>query len=128
MIMNFPENLRYSKEHEWVRVEGDVAVIGITDFAQDQLGDIVFVDITTVDETLDRNEVFGALEAVKTVADLFMPLSGTIEELNPLLEDEPQKINEDPYGEGWIIKVRMSDPAEIDDLLDAAGYQEHIAG
>jgi glycine cleavage system H protein len=128
MIMNFPENLRYSKEHEWIRVEGDVAVIGITDFAQDQLGDIVFVDITTVDETLDRNEVFGALEAVKTVADLFMPLSGTIEELNPLLEDEPQKINEDPYGEGWIIKVRMSDPAEIDDLLDAAGYQEHIAG
>ncbi|MFY9116978.1 MAG: glycine cleavage system protein GcvH [Bacteroidales bacterium] len=126
--MNFPENLRYSKEHEWIRVEGDVAVIGITDFAQDQLGDIVFVDITTVDETLDRNEVFGALEAVKTVADLFMPLSGTIEELNPLLEDEPQKINEDPYGEGWIIKVRMSDPAEIDDLLDAAGYQEHIAG
>jgi glycine cleavage system H protein len=128
MIMNFPENLRYSKEHEWIRVEGDVAVIGITDFAQDQLGDIVFVDIKTVDETLDRNEVFGALEAVKTVADLFMPLSGTIEELNPLLEDEPQKINEDPYGEGWIIKVRMSDPAEIDDLLDAAGYQEHIAG
>lgn len=128
MIMNFPENLRYSKEHEWVRVEGDVAVIGITEFAQDQLGDIVFVDITTVDETLDKDEVFGALEAVKTVADLFMPLSGTIEELNPLLEDEPQKINEDPYGEGWIIKVRMSDPAEIDHLLDAAGYQEHIAG
>lgn len=126
--MNFPENLRYSKEHEWVRVEGDVAVIGITEFAQDQLGDIVFVDITTVDETLDKDEVFGALEAVKTVADLFMPLSGTIEELNPLLEDEPQKINEDPYGEGWIIKVRMSDPAEIDHLLDAAGYQEHIAG
>lgn len=128
MIMNFPENLRYSKEHEWIRVEGDVAVIGITEFAQDQLGDIVFVDITTVDETLDKDEVFGALEAVKTVADLFMPLSGTIEELNPLLEDEPQKINEDPYGEGWIIKVRMSDPAEIDHLLDAAGYQEHIAG
>ncbi len=125
--MNFPENLKYSKEHEWIKVEGDLAVIGITDFAQDQLGDIVFVDIETVDETLDRDEVFGALEAVKTVADLFMPLSGTIEELNPLLEDEPQKINEDPYGEGWIIKVRMSDPAEIDDLLDAAGYQDHIA-
>ena len=125
--MNVPENLKYSKEHEWIKVEGDLAVIGITDFAQDQLGDIVFVDIETVDETLDRDEVFGALEAVKTVADLFMPLSGTIEELNPLLEDEPQKINEDPYGEGWIIKVRMSDPAEIDDLLDAAGYQDHIA-
>jgi len=118
--MNFPENLKYSKEHEWIKVEGDLAVIGITDFAQDQLGDIVFVDIETVDETLDRDEVFGALEAVKTVADLFMPLSGTIEELNPLLEDEPQKINEDPYGEGWIIKVRISDSAEIDDLLDAA--------
>jgi glycine cleavage system H protein len=125
--MNFPENLKYSKEHEWIKVEGDLAVIGITDFAQDQLGDIVFVDIETVDETLDRDEVFGALEAVKTVADLFMPLSGTIEELNPLLEDEPQKINEDPYGEGWIIKVRISDSAEIDDLLDAAGYQDLIA-
>ncbi|HHV40373.1 MAG: glycine cleavage system protein GcvH [Bacteroidales bacterium] len=125
--MNFPENLKYSKEHEWIKVEGDLAVIGITDFAQDQLGDIVFVDIETVDETLDRDEVFGALEAVKTVADLFMPLSGTIEELNPLLEDEPQKINEDPYGEGWIIKVRISDSAEIDDLLDAADYQDLIA-
>ncbi|HKM30736.1 MAG: glycine cleavage system protein GcvH [Bacteroidales bacterium] len=125
--MNIPENLRYSKEHEWIKIEGDIAIVGITDYAQDQLGDIVFVDIQTLDETLDRDEVFGALEAVKTVADTFMPVSGTIVEMNPILEDEPQKINEDPYGEGWMIKIKLTNPKEVDDLLDAAAYLDLIS-
>ena len=125
--MNIPENLRYSKEHEWIKIEGDIAIVGITDYAQDQLGDFVFVDIQTLDETLDRDEVFGALEAVKTVADAFMPVSGTIEEVNPILEDEPQKINEDPYGEGWMIKIKLTNPKEVDDLLDAAAYLDLIS-
>ncbi|HPX79120.1 MAG TPA: glycine cleavage system protein GcvH [Bacteroidales bacterium] len=125
--MNIPENLRYSKEHEWIKLEGDIAIVGITDYAQDQLGDIVFVDIQTLDETLDRDEVFGALEAVKTVADTFMPVSGTIVEMNPILEDEPQKINEDPYGEGWMIKIKLTNPKEVDDLLDAAAYLDLIS-
>ncbi|NLA15180.1 MAG: glycine cleavage system protein GcvH [Bacteroidales bacterium] len=125
--MNLPENLRYSKEHEWISIEGEIATVGITDYAQSQLGDIVFVDIETLDETLDRDEVFGALEAVKTVADVFMPLSGTIEEVNPILEDEPQKINEDPYGEGWMIKIKITNSQEIDDLLDAKAYLDLIS-
>lgn len=121
--MNTPDNLKYSKEHEWVRVEGDVAVIGITDFAQDQLGDIVFVDIQTEGETLAQDEVFGAIEAVKTVADAFMPVSGEIIEVNPELEGAPESVNTDPYGAGWMIKVKMSNPEEVDGLLSAEEYQ-----
>ncbi|HHV03881.1 MAG: glycine cleavage system protein GcvH [Bacteroidales bacterium] len=125
--MNIPANLRYSKEHEWVKIEGDLAIVGITDYAQSQLGDIVFVDIQTVGETLDRDEVFGALEAVKTVADIFMPVSGTIEEFNETLEGEPQKVNEDPYGAGWMIKIRMTNPGEAESLLNAEAYEKLIS-
>lgn len=124
--MNIPDNLKYSKDHEWVRTEGDVAVVGITEYAQDQLGDIVFVDIQTLGETLGKEEVFGAIEAVKTVADAFMPVSGEIIEVNPALEDSPETVNSDPYGEGWMIKVKMSNPAEIDELLDAEAYKALI--
>ncbi len=124
--MNIPSNLKYSKDHEWVRVEGDVAVVGITDFAQDQLGDIVFVDIQTEGETLNQDEVFGAIEAVKTVADAMMPVSGEIIEVNTGLEDAPQNVNSDPYGEGWMIKVKMSNPAEVDGLMDAEAYSAMI--
>jgi glycine cleavage system H protein len=120
--MNTPTNLKYSKEHEWVRVEGDVAVIGITDFAQDQLGDIVFVDIQTEGETLAKDEIFGAIEAVKTVADAFMPVSGEVIEVNPDLEGAPESVNKDPYGAGWMIKVKMSNPAEVEELLSAEDY------
>ena len=125
--MNIPANLRYSKEHEWVKIEGDLAIVGITDYAQSQLGDIVFVDIQTVGETLDRDEVFGALEAVRTVADIFMPVSGTIEEFNETLEGEPQKVNEDPYGAGWMIKIRMTNPGEAESLLNAEAYEKLIS-
>ena len=111
--MNIPQDLLYSKDHEWVRVEGDVATVGITDFAQSELGDIVFVEVETVDEELDGEEVFGTIEAVKTVSDLFMPVSGTVAELNEGLEDNPALINEDPYGEGWIIKVKLADGADL---------------
>lgn len=121
--MNIPDNLKYSKDHEWVRIEGDIAVIGITEYAQDQLGDIVFVDIQTLGETLNKEDVFGAIEAVKTVADAFMPLSGEIIEVNSIIEDSPQAVNNDPYGDGWMIKVKMSNPAEIDELLDAEAYK-----
>ncbi len=124
--MNIPNNLKYSKDHEWVRVEGDVAVVGITDFAQDQLGDIVFVDIQTEGETLGQDEVFGAIEAVKTVADAMMPVSGEIIEVNTGLEDAPQNVNSDPYGEGWMIKVKMSNPAEVEGLMDAEAYKAMI--
>ena len=120
--MNTPANLKYSKEHEWVRVEGDVAVIGITDFAQDQLGDIVFVDIQTEGETLAKDEIFGAIEAVKTVADAFMPVSGEVIEVNPDLEGAPESVNKDPYGAGWMIKVKMSNPEEVNKLLSAEEY------
>ena len=120
--MNTPTNLKYSKEHEWVRVEGDVAVIGITDFAQDQLGDIVFVDIQTEGETLAKDEIFGAIEAVKTVADAFMPVSGEVIEVNPDLEGAPESVNKDPYGAGWMIKVKMSNPEEVNELLSAEEY------
>ncbi len=125
--MNIPENLKYSKDHEWLRVEGEEAYIGITDFAQGELGDIVFVEVETIDETLEKNEAFGTVEAVKTVSDLLLPVGGTILELNEKLEDEPELINKDPYGEGWIVKIKMTDPAEADALLDAEGYKALIA-
>jgi glycine cleavage system H protein len=124
--MNIPKELRYTKDHEWVRVEGDVAVIGITDFAQGELGDIVFVDITTEGETLDGEEVFGTVEAVKAVSDLFMPLAGEVIEVNAEIADNPTAVNEDPYGAGWMIKVKLSDPAAVGELLDADGYQALI--
>lgn len=124
--MNIPEELKYTKDHEWIKIEGDVATIGITDFAQSELGDIVFVEVETVDETLDREEVFGTVEAVKTVSDLFLPLSGEIIEFNENLEDEPENVNSDPYGEGWMIKLKMTDESQVDDLLDAQAYKEII--
>lgn len=125
--MNIPSNLKYSKDHEWVRVEGDTAYIGITDFAQSELGEIVIVDITTEGETLDSEAVFGSIEAVKTVSDLFMPLGGEVLEVNPKLEDSPELVNSDPYGEGWMIKVKMTDPSEAGKLLDAEAYKALIA-
>ena len=125
--MNTPSNLKYSKDHEWIRVEGDVAVVGITDFAQSQLGDIVFVDIQTEGETLDQGEVFGAIEAVKTVSDALMPISGEIAEVNPEIEGAPDKVNKDPYGEGWMIKIKMSDPSEVDGLMLADEYAKLTA-
>jgi glycine cleavage system H protein len=124
--MNVPGNLKYTKDHEWVRVEGDVAIVGITDFAQGELGDIVYVEIETEGETLDQEEVFGSVEAVKTVSDLFMPLSGEIVEFNANLEANPELVNSDPYGEGWMIKVRMSDPSQVENLLDASVYSDLI--
>ena len=125
--MNFPENLRYTKDHEWVRLEGGKeAVIGITDFAQKELGDIVFVDIPTVGKSLQAEEVFGTVEAVKTVSDLFLPVAGKIKELNPELEGTPELVNTDPYGEGWIIRLELNDPADLDKLLDAAAYGAHV--
>lgn len=124
--MNIPSELKYTKDHEWVRIEGDVAIVGITDFAQGELGDIVYVEVETLDETLGKEEVFGTVEAVKTVSDLFQPLSGEIIAFNESLEDEPEKVNSDPYGEGWMIKIRISEPAEIEDLLNAGDYKELI--
>ncbi len=120
--MNIPENLHYTEEHEWVKVDGDEAYIGITDFAQKELGDIVFVEVETVDEELDKGEAFGTIEAVKTVSDLFMPVGGTVLEMNEKLDDQPELINKDPYGEGWIIKISLSDAGELDGLLDSKGY------
>lgn len=122
--MNFPEELKYTKDHEWVMVEGDIATIGITDFAQGELGDIVFVEIETVGETLGAEETFGTVEAVKTVSDLFMPVSGEILEFNENLESSPEVVNSDPYGEGWMIKIKITDSSELDQLLDAAAYKE----
>lgn len=124
--MNIPQDLKYSKDHEWVRVEGDTVTIGITDFAQGELGDIVYVDVDSEGQTLHSEEVFGTVEAVKTVSDLFMPLSGEVLELNSILETEPEKINSDPYGDGWVIKVKISDASELENLLDAAAYKELI--
>lgn len=121
--MNIPDNLKYSQDHEWIRMEGDVAFVGITDFAQHELGDIVFVEVETIDESLEKDEVFGTVEAVKTVSDLLLPVSGTVLELNEKLEDEPEIINKDPYGEGWIIKMKIDNPADLDELLDAKAYQ-----
>src|ERR1035437_1623665 len=124
--MNFPDNLKYTKDHEWVKVDSDTATIGITDFAQGELGDIVYVDITTKGETLDKEAVFGTVEAVKTVSDLFMPVSGTITELNKALDQKPELVNTDVYGEGWMIKVKMSKPEEVSGLLSAADYKALI--
>ena len=124
--MNFPEELKYTKEHEWVRVEGDIATVGVTDFAQNELGDVVFVEIETEGETLGQDEVFGTVEAVKTVSDLFMPVSGEVIEVNEDLEGTPEAVNEAAYGDGWMIKIRMSDTSELDDLLDAAAYRDLI--
>ena len=124
--MNIPSELKYTKDHEWVRLEGEIATVGITDFAQGELGDIVYVEVETVDETLDQEEVFGTVEAVKTVSDRFLPVSGEIIEFNESLEEVPEKVTEDPYGEGWMIRVRVSDTSELEDLLDAAAYKELI--
>ncbi|WP_024740158.1 glycine cleavage system protein GcvH [Tenacibaculum maritimum] len=120
--MNIPSELKYTKDHEWVKIEGDVATIGITDFAQSELGDIVYVDVDTLDDTLEIEEVFGSVEAVKTVSDLFMPLSGEVIAFNEVLEDEPELVNTDSYEKGWMIKVKLSDEAQIENLLDAAAY------
>ncbi|WP_136466060.1 glycine cleavage system protein GcvH [Flagellimonas onchidii] len=124
--MNIPAELKYTKDHEWVKIEGDVATVGITDFAQGELGDIVYVEVETVDETLDKEEVFGTVEAVKTVSDLFLPLSGEIIEFNEVLEDEPEKVNTDPYGEGWMIKIKMSDSSETEGLMSDEDYKALI--
>ena len=124
--MNIPANLKYSNDYEWVRVEGNEAFVGITDFAQGQLGDIVFVDVPTVGESLGQNEVFGSIEAVKTVSDAFLPVSGEILEFNEALENDPALVNKDPYGEGWIIKVNMANPAEVDTLLSADDYAKLV--
>ncbi|MBV4356380.1 glycine cleavage system protein GcvH [Pinibacter aurantiacus] len=121
--MNFPDNLRYTKDHEWVSLSGNVATVGITDFAQSELGDIVFVEVETVGKELATGEIFGTVEAVKTVSDLFLPVAGTITELNPALAGSPELVNTDPYGEGWMIKMTVSNTAEVDALLDAAGYK-----
>ena len=126
--MNIPENLKYTKDHEWIRVEGDTAIVGITDFAQGELGDIVYVEVESVDEDITKDEVFGTVEAVKTVSDLFMPLSGTLTEFNEKLDDEPELVNSDPYGEGWMVKVQLSDLEEITDLLDSEAYKTLIGG
>lgn len=124
--MNIPAQLKYTKDHEWVSIEGDIATIGITDFAQSELGDIVYVEVETVDETLEADEIFGTVEAVKTVSDLFLPLSGEIVEFNTALEDEPEKVNSDPYGDGWMIKLKISESSQIDALLTADAYKELV--
>jgi len=121
--MNIPANLKYTKEHEWIRVEGDVAYVGITDYAQSELGEIVFVDVDSVGETIEQGAVFGSVEAVKTVSDLNMPATGEVLEFNEALNDQPELVNNDPYGEGWMVKITVNDPAELDNLLDAEGYK-----
>jgi glycine cleavage system H protein len=120
--MNFPENLRYTKDHEWILLEGNIATVGITDYAQRELGDIVFVEVDTIGKPLESGAVFGTVEAVKTVSDLFLPISGTVTELNPALSGAPELVNSDPYGEGWMVKMTLSDLSQVNDLLDAAGY------
>ncbi|QMU63211.1 MAG: glycine cleavage system protein GcvH [Flavobacteriaceae bacterium] len=124
--MNTPSELKYTKDHEWVKIDGDIATIGITDFAQSELGDIVYVDVDTVDDTVEKDEVFGSVEAVKTVSDLFMPLTGEVIEFNEALEDDPELVNTDPYGKGWMIKVAIADSSQITALLDAESYQDFI--
>ena len=126
MIMNFPTNVKYTKEHEWIRLEGDVAYVGITDYAQEQLGDIVFVDIPTEGETLVADEVFGTIEVVKTISDLFLPVAGEVLEQNEALEEQPELVNKDPYGEGWLIKIKPAADADFDSLLDAEAYRALI--
>jgi glycine cleavage system H protein len=124
--MNFPEKLKYTKDHEWIKVEGNTATVGITDFAQHELGDIVFVDIPSVGKPLNANEIFGTVEAVKTVSDLYLPVGGTITEVNSALESDPESVNKDPYGAGWMAKMTLANPAEADGLLDAAAYKQLI--
>lgn len=124
--MNFPENLRYTKEHEWVRVEGDEAVVGITEFAQAELGDIVYVEIETQGQDLDSGAIFGTVEAVKTVSDLYLPVTGTITEVNPKLNSNPELVNKDPYGDGWMIRMKLANPDDIDTLMDASAYQSLV--
>lgn len=124
--MQFPEALKYTKDHEWIKVEGNTATVGITEFAQRELGDIVFVDISTKGQSLGANEIFGTVEAVKTVSDLYLPVSGTITEVNPGLESNPEEVNADPYGKGWMIKMTIDNMAEVNDLLDAAAYQQLV--
>lgn len=124
--MNIPANLKYTKDHEWVAVDGDTATVGITDFAQKELGDIVYVEVETLDQTLDKDEVFGTVEAVKTVSDLFLPVSGEIIEFNEDLESNPESVNTDPYGAGWMIKIKMSDASQLNDLLDEKAYRDLI--
>ncbi|MDX8337641.1 glycine cleavage system protein GcvH [Draconibacterium sp. IB214405] len=124
--MNIPADLKYTQDHEWVRVDGDVAIVGVTDFAQGELGDVVFVEIETEGETLDKGETFGTVEAVKTVSDLFMPVGGEVAEFNEDLADDPELVNKDPYGKGWMIKINMSDAAELEDLMDADAYKAMI--
>lgn len=121
--MNIPENLKYTKDHEWIRVEGDEAYVGITDYAQGELGDIVFIEIETEGEELAKEEVFGTIEAVKTVSDMFMPIGGEVLEINEKLEESPEVVNKDPYGDGWLIKIKLADASELDELLDAAAYK-----
>ena len=123
MHMQFPDNLKYTKDHEWIRVEGDEAYVGITAFAAGELGDIVFVDVDTEGESLDKDEVFGSIEAVKTVSDLFLPVSGEVLEFNEALEDAPESVNDDPYGDGWMVKIKITDASELDGLMDAAAYE-----
>lgn len=125
--MNYPENLRYTKDHEWVSIEGNTATVGVTDFAQKELGDIVFVDISTKGKSFNAEEVFGTVEAVKTVSDLFLPLSGTINEVNPALEANPELVNTDPYGQGWMIKMTVNNPADIEGLMDAKAYEALVS-
>lgn len=126
--MNIPTDLKYTKDHEWIKIENDIATIGITDFAQGELGDIVYVDVDTLDDIVEEGEVFGSVEAVKTVSDLFMPLTGEVMEFNSELEEDPEFVNTDPYGKGWMIKMNISDPSQIKDLLDAEAYQKLIQG
>ena len=126
--MGVPADLKYSKDHEWVKVDGDIATIGITDYAKGELGDIVYVEVDTEGDTLDKEETFGTVEAVKTVSDLFMPISGEVMEFNEALEDAPETVNNDAYGDGWMVKIKISDPSELEDLLDAAAYDALIAG
>jgi glycine cleavage system H protein len=124
--MNIPGNLRYTKDHEWLSIKGDTALVGITDFAQNELGDIVFIEVETIGDNLEKEETFGTIEAVKTVSDMFMPVSGEVIEFNELLTEKPEKVNKDPYGDGWIIKIRGKDPSQVDELLDASRYKELV--
>jgi glycine cleavage system H protein len=125
--MNFPSNLKYTKDHEWISIDGDIATIGITDFAQHELGDIVYVEIDTKDKNLAAETVFGTVEAVKTVSDLFMPVSGMVTEVNPILESEPEKVNTDPYGDGWMVKMKVDNVEDVNKLLDAEAYQKLVS-
>jgi glycine cleavage system H protein len=124
--MSYPNNLKYTKDHEWIKLEGNIATIGITDFAQRELGDIVYVDINTVGRTLNAEEVFGTVEAVKTVSDLFLPVAGTIKEINPALEKQPELVNNDPYNEGWMVKMEVSNPADVEQLMTAEAYEQMV--